>query len=122
MIDRRGSSAPLDPIEQLSPTEARERHQSGSLLLDVRTPAEWAAGHAPDTTWIPLDELEQRFGELDPNVSVVAICRVGGRSQAAADFLSSRGLHVANLAGGMMAWEADGLDVIDDEGAPGAIL
>lgn len=122
MTEPRRSTDPLDPIEQLSPSDAAARVEDGAVLLDVRTPAEWSAGHAPQARWIPLDEIEARTGELDPSVSVVAVCKLGGRSQAAADFLSSRGFHVANLVGGMTAWAEAGLSVEDDNGAEGTIL
>jgi rhodanese-related sulfurtransferase len=119
MTDLRPS---LDPIEQLSPGDAVARIDDGAVLLDVRTPVEWSAGHAPQARWIPLDEIEARVGELDPSISVVAVCKLGGRSQAAADFLSSRGFHVANLVGGMTAWAEAGFPVEDDGGMAGTII
>jgi len=119
MTDSRRS---LDPIEQLSAHDAAARVEDGAVLLDVRTPAEWSAGHAPQARWIPLDEIEARAGELDPSVSVVAVCKLGGRSQSAADYLSSRGFHVANLVGGMTAWAEAGLTIEDDDGAAGTVL
>jgi rhodanese-related sulfurtransferase len=45
---------------------------------------------------------------------VVAVCRVGQRSQAAAHALAARGLVVANLTGGMLAWQAAGLPVLGE--------
>jgi rhodanese-related sulfurtransferase len=91
----------------------------GVLLLDVREPAEWAAGHAPDATHLPLMQLPQ--AELDRSVPIVVVCHVGGRSARAAEYLGAAGFAVRNLAGGMAAWQRAGLPVVRDDGSPGLI-
>lgn len=73
-------------------------------FVDVREPDEVAAGSLPGTTNIPLGELKDRAGELDPGKRVVLLCRSGGRSTAAAKQLTSLGFtDVVNLEGGMLA-------------------
>ena len=73
-------------------------------LIDVREPDEVAAGTLPGAVNIPLGSLEDRVAELDPARRVVLLCRSGGRSTAAAEFLTAGGfVDVVNLAGGMLA-------------------
>ncbi len=76
----------------------------GAQFVDVREPDEVAAGSLPGATNIPLGELEARIGELDPARRVVVLCRSGGRSTSAAEFLTANGFtDVVNLEGGMLA-------------------
>ena len=89
------------------------------LLLDVREPDEWAAGHAPAARHLPLRQLSP--GAFEPNVPIVVVCHVGGRSARAAEYLGAAGLSVRNLAGGMAAWQHAGLPVVRDDGSPGRI-
>lgn len=74
-------------------------------VIDVREREEWATGHLPEATLIPLGELEQRRHELHPEKPVVIVCRSGRRSLIAAEYLAQRGFRTArSLAGGMIAW------------------
>jgi len=76
-----------------------------SLLLDVRQPEEYEAGHIPGATLIPLGELEARQGELDRNKKIIAYCRSGRRSMAAAIALCGLGFNgVQHLDGGILDW------------------
>ena len=110
------------PIDQIDPTEASRRIGNGGiLLLDVRTPGEYAAGHAPAAVLLPLPDLAARMPELDPTVPIIAICRSGARSQTAAEQLRESGYEVLNLAGGSIAWLAAGLELIADDGSPGTV-
>ncbi len=78
----------------------------GAQFVDVREPDEVAAGTLPGTVNIPLGDLPERIGELDPAQRVVLLCRSGGRSGQAAEFLTASGFgDVVNLAGGMLAVE-----------------
>jgi rhodanese-related sulfurtransferase len=62
----------------------------------------------PGTVNIPLNELPQRLGELDPTADTVVMCKAGSRSRRAAVFLQTHGFeHVANLTGGVDAWTRD---------------
>jgi rhodanese-related sulfurtransferase len=72
-------------------------------LIDVRQPEEVAGGTLDGAVNIPLDDLPGRAGELDPTRRVVLLCRSGGRSAMAAEFLTASGFtDVINLAGGML--------------------
>lgn len=89
------------------------------LLLDVREPNEWVAGHAPGATHIPIGDLDP--AAFDPATPVIAICRSGNRSGMAADTLASAGIPVRNMAGGMNSWQELGFPVTRDDGTPGTI-
>ena len=108
-------------VDELSPTEAARALAGGAFLLDVRELEEWGAGHAPEAHHIALGELGARVGELPASGEIVVVCRVGGRSMAAAQALVGAGYHAVNLAGGMVAWAAEGYPVVTDEG-PGTVV
>jgi rhodanese-related sulfurtransferase len=81
------------------------------LLVDVRTPEEFASGHVPGARNIPVDELGGHLAELESYKSgdVYLICQSGGRSARAAEQLSGAGYHAVNVQGGTGAWKAAGL-------------
>lgn len=111
---------PENPIPDIGPEEAEEL--TDALLLDVREADEWAAGHAPTATWIPMGELEARIAELPRDRKILAICRSGGRSAAVVEALHGAGFDAVNVAGGMQSWARSGLDVVADDGAAGTII
>ena len=78
----------------------------GLVVLDVRTPGEFASGHIPGARLVPVDELEGRVRELPPpETTMLVTCAAGGRSAAACDLLGRRGYtRLLNLVGGMGAW------------------
>lgn len=78
----------------------------GKLLLDVRTPAEFAAGSIPGAVNIPLDDLRERYNELTTDQPVVVFCQVGQRGHTATVFLRERGFQAVNLDGGWRTWSA----------------
>ena len=75
-----------------------------AVFLDVRTAQERSAKAIPDSLHIPLGELSARIGELEAyrDREVIAYCRTGTRSMAAADILHKGGFRSANLTGGML--------------------
>ncbi len=84
---------------------------AGTQFVDVRTPDEVAGGTLPGAENIPLDDLANRLGELDPVRRVVLLCRSGNRSGAAARFLVTQGFtDVVNLTGGMLAAPTERVD------------
>ena len=78
-------------------------------LLDVRE--DWEIQLAPvpsSVVHIPMSQVPQRLGELDPQQETVVICRSGGRSLDVARYLTAQGfLSVFNLTGGILAWSRD---------------
>lgn len=77
-----------------------------AILIDIRTPAEYRAGHIPGVVNIPLDELERRIGEIPRDKKVVLICRTGNRSAQGTKLLRNKGMNnVFNSTGGMSTWK-----------------
>jgi rhodanese-related sulfurtransferase len=74
-------------------------------IIDVREVAEVAAGKIPGAVNIPLGLVEFRMNELDKSKEYIMVCRSGGRSGRATQFLESYGFKVINMPGGMLAWE-----------------
>jgi len=108
-------------VPQVEPEACPALFADGALLLDVREPDEWSAGHAPDAVFVPMKEVQARQSELPKDRRIVTICRSGGRSAAVTEALNAWGFDSVNLAGGLYAWEAAGLPVVVDDGSPGTI-
>jgi sulfur dioxygenase len=88
-----------------------EEHAHAVQILDVREPDEFSGplGHIAGAVLIPLGELAKRAGELSRERPIVAVCRAGSRSAQATAILKEAGFaDVANLAGGMLRWRAEG--------------
>ena len=109
------------PYQTVSPAQAASLADGGALLLDVREPYEWQAGHAPRARHIPLGQLPRRVAELPDRRAVVTVCRSGARSARAAAMLARDGREVSNLAGGMRAWARAGLPVVARGGGAGRV-
>jgi phage shock protein E len=73
--------------------------QDGAQVVDVRSLAEFAGGHAPGSVNIPLPELDQRMQELDPGRWVIVCCASGTRSALARRKLRNRGFNRVLNAG-----------------------
>jgi rhodanese-related sulfurtransferase len=93
-------------------SEVAELLQSGRpILIDVRSEAHYAQGHATDAINIPVDQISDRNGALpsDRNALLIALCSVGEQSLTAMLLLKSLGYkNVKSLAGGTTAWIAAG--------------
>jgi glyoxylase-like metal-dependent hydrolase (beta-lactamase superfamily II)/rhodanese-related sulfurtransferase len=89
-----------------------EEHGSNVQIVDVREESEFSGplGHIAGARLLPLGELAKRAGELASDRPIVTVCRSGARSAQAANLLRKAGFeNVANLAGGMLRWHAQGL-------------
>ena len=84
-------------------------HTADATIVDVREPDEFAAGHVPGGTNIPLNQLADRIGELPDDTPIHVICQSGGRSAKATELLTGRGIDAINVEGGTSAWIAAGL-------------
>lgn len=94
----------------IKPPEAAGLLERGeAVALDVRNPGEWQAGRIPGALHVPLGELQRRAGEIPADRRMIAVCRSGSRSGAAASALSKAGYQAENLSGGMKAWHRAGL-------------
>jgi phage shock protein E len=93
-------------------TAASLRGRSDVVMFDVRSPEEYAQGHIPGITLIPLDQLPNRLAEVPKDKTVVVTCRSGNRSNQAAQLLQQKGYtNVHNMLGGITAWEQAGYPV-----------
>ena len=98
-------------------------HRQTPVILDVRTPAEFAAGHIPGAVNVPHDQVGARLDELAGarDREVVVYCRSGKRAALALDVLGQHGFkHLAHLQGDMPGWEAAGHAVETAAPAAGA--
>lgn len=110
----------IDKIKGLTPDEVKtilNKDKTGEfLLLDVRQPEEYEAGHIPGAKLIPLGELEARQAELDRGRKIIAYCRSGRRSMAAAIALCGLGLEgIHHMDGGILNWPYETIPGMPEE-------
>ena len=94
-------------VGEVGPRELADELAGGArpVLLDVREAFELDISRLPDIVHVPIGEIAERSGELDPHAPTVVVCRTGNRSGHVAEFLVLRGFSdVRNLVGGMNAW------------------
>jgi rhodanese-related sulfurtransferase len=77
------------------------------LLLDVRTPTEFAAGHVPGAVNIPHDQLAARLSEIDRDHWVLVYCKSGARATMAERVLVDEGIEVRQVEGSWLRWQAE---------------
>lgn len=103
------------PYRQVHVAQLKDDLTAGRvpLLLDVRTPAEFADGHVPGARNVPLADLKSRLGELADHKDgeVYVICHSGNRSQSAARQLLAAGYKPVDVLGGTNAWKSAWYDV-----------
>lgn len=86
------------------------------LVVDVRTPREWASGHIEGSLNIPLNHLRERVAEVPRDRHTLVHCAGGYRSSIAAGILHQRGItNLMELAGGLAAWEAAQLPTVSTQ-------
>lgn len=81
-----------------------DRIESGDPVFDVRQHDEYIEAHVPGVTLIPLGEVPDRVDEFPTDRTVYVICKSGGRSAKAVEFLTGNGIDAVNVAGGTSAW------------------
>lgn len=98
--------------ETVSPAQAQQHMSGGALIIDVREQDEWDETHVAGTRLIPLDQVAERTAEIPRDRDVILICRSGRRSGIAQKQLFALGYtRIANLAGGILAWEEAALPI-----------
>ena len=108
MLQRSGSKVTVLQATQLI-------NQGKTLILDVRSGAEFALGHVRDARNIPVKELDKRIGELEKFKArpVVVVCSSGVQSSSATARLKAAGFNdVHSLDGGIAAWQTQGLPTV----------
>ncbi len=111
--DPESAEAPSISVTEL---HARRDAGAGPVVIDVRTPDEYASGHIPGAINIPFDEVAERIAEIETPQGVALYCMVGPRARKGETALLAAGYaKVLHIEGGLAAWQAAGLPV---EGKP----
>jgi rhodanese-related sulfurtransferase len=87
-------------------------HRDGAVVIDVREPFEYVAGHVSGADLVPMDQVPSRVRDLPRTAPVYVICATGNRSLAAADFLARAGVDAWSVAGGTAGWQRAGHPVV----------
>ena len=98
-------------VSSISAAELHARRESGAapVVIDVRTPGEYASGHIPGAINIPFDQVAQRIAEIEAPQGVALYCMVGPRARKGESALLAAGYEkVLHLEGGLAAWQAAG--------------
>ena len=101
----------------ISVHQAFDRMRAGAVMVDVRDADEYAEAHVAGTGLVPLPELDARLAEFPKDRELLLLCRSGRRSGLAQDGLIDRFGYtdVANVEGGILAWEEAGLPIVKTE-------
>jgi rhodanese-related sulfurtransferase len=112
----------LEMTAEVEPMAVEDLVNAGAVVIDVREPDEWSAGHVPEARFIPMGQVQARLDEVPREQTAVIVCRSGARSNTVTEFLNSHGINAVNMSGGMRAWEKAGLPVVTDAGEPGRVI
>jgi rhodanese-related sulfurtransferase len=97
----------------VGPEELYRALESGALVVDVRTPAEYAAGHVPGAVNLPVEEVARWADTLPKDKPVYLYCRSGNRSRQAAEYLKKKGYtNLYHVEGGVLAIERAGFPLV----------
>ena len=108
---RHGASAPASP-PAIDVAEAAARARKGAHLVDVRSGREFAAGHPKGARHLPPESIKAGDTGLARDDEILVICLSGHRSASEAKRLAAMGFtNVANVTGGLLAWQRAGLPV-----------
>jgi rhodanese-related sulfurtransferase len=102
-------------ISEIEVAALAARIAEGALVVDVREPHEYAAGHVPGAVPMPLATVPDNLDRFRSDGPTYVICQSGGRSMRACEFAAGEGYDVVNVAGGTGAWIAAGNDVVVGE-------
>ncbi|GIV71200.1 rhodanese-like domain-containing protein [Caldilinea sp.] len=98
---------------KITPAEYQARFGANAdhILIDVRTPEEFAGGHIPGAVNISVEQLAQRLSEIPKDKPVVLYCRSGNRSNQAAQILERAGYSQIYDLGGIITWAQQGYPI-----------
>lgn len=100
------------PISEIEVSELAQRVAEGALVIDVREPDEYAAGHVPGAKLVPLATVPDNLDAFNTDGPTYVICAVGGRSMRACEYAADHDLEVVNVAGGTKGWLAAGHEFV----------
>jgi rhodanese-related sulfurtransferase len=105
------------------PTVSVAEIPDGALIIDVREPHEWDAGHIDAAQHIPMGTIPASVGgELNTAERLYIVCAVGGRSAQVAAWLVNQGYDAVNVAGGMHAWAHAARPMVSSNGAAPTVI
>ncbi len=109
------------PVKSMNADQARaylaDKSTQDVIILDVRQPGEYEAGHIPGAKLTPMPVLTESLAELDPSLPILVYCAIGGRSRVAAQTLAGKGYdQVINLSGGFKAWNGQAAYGAEEDG------
>ena len=107
------TSEPVTTSQRITPLEYQDQFSTGGshVLIDVRTPEEFASGHIQSALNLPVETLQTRLSEVPQDIPVIVYCRTGNRSAAAAQILVDAGFQPVYDLGGIQSWVAEGLPI-----------
>jgi rhodanese-related sulfurtransferase len=111
-VDEQQPAVELDPERVASWLEDDPELQ----VIDVREPYEREAGHIPGTRHIELVSLSAAAPTIERDRPVVFYCRVGGRSEMAAQAFRASGYEAYTMSGGLKRWAQEGRALVPDGG------
>jgi|SRR5690625_4120766 len=96
-------------MKSISAEELQEKLEKEEKvnIIDVREDEEIAIGKIPEAKHISLGDIPKSLEKLDKNKHYYMVCRSGGRSAAACEYLVDQGYDVTNMTGGMLAWKGE---------------
>ena len=93
-------------FQRLSVEQAQQQMQAGAVMIDIRDPAAFAAGHVEGATRLGNDNLSEFLASANPDTPLLVMCYHGHSSQNAAQFFVNQGFHqVASVDGGFEGWK-----------------
>ncbi|MFD3005481.1 rhodanese-like domain-containing protein [Thermus tengchongensis] len=104
---------PKGSYQNVGPEELYRALESGAVVVDVRTPQEFAEGHVPGAINLPVENVAQWADTLPKDKPVYLYCRSGNRSRQAAEYLKKKGYtNLYNLEGGILAIQREGFPLV----------
>ncbi|MGH9188235.1 MAG: rhodanese-like domain-containing protein [Acidimicrobiales bacterium] len=95
-------------VPEIDVEELARRRADGAPVIDVRMPDEYEDFHVAGAQLVPLPEVPDRLDDIPRDQTVYLICKGGGRSRKATEFLLGQGYDAVNVAGGSDAWREAG--------------
>jgi rhodanese-related sulfurtransferase len=108
------------------PTITLDELPADALVLDVREPHEWQAGHIAGAVHVPMNSVPATAthdpAAIPPDRRIHVVCGMGGRSAQVTAWLVGSGFDAVNVAGGMHAWEDTGRPMVSEDGQPPRVV